>query len=494
MAKVRIDQIDTVASEFEGAGTDSRQVSIKPGGVTEAKLGFSWETVEILASAFSYDGTRSTYTLATAASSNANVLDNAELLRNGLGGMDRVTTTSSTGEWSISGTTLSAHGDITASGDSYTVRYVVGTSSGASASGNLIWLGTVPQEPLHTKSDYFAGSSLDPKWTEWDVDNNTVVEVTGTGLEMTQATHAGDSRAGIVQAVPAAAQFVVTADLQQVAAVAGTASTIMLMVGDDLISSPSTAAFIGIELAWVTSGPDIDVNVASWTDYNSSTTNHASVDDSGMNLRYFRIFCDDDANNFAFLVSIDGRAWTKIATVTQAASTVTGDAVVLGLSVNNVNTGEDVKLLSRMVRVDETSDPYLPVGGYVGTSVASTFLTPRDVAVAPNSTLDLYGWTDRRAKLIKCEAFCTTVATVGAYTLAVTKDPNGTADNMLSAATFDLTTSGTLAAYVPTNVPLTSTADDLILDAGGVWEVSFVSDNAGLDAAGVYFQLTWLVL
>jgi hypothetical protein len=41
---------------------------------------------------------------------------------------------------------------------------------------------------------------------------------------------------------------------------------------------------------------------------------------------------------------------------------------------------------------------------------------------------------------------------------------------------------------------LTSTADDLILEAGDVWRIQLVSSAAGLDAEGVYFLLTWLVL
>jgi len=135
---IRIDQIDTVASEFEGAGTDLRQLSIKVAGVNETKLGFAWATVKVLASAFTFGSPRSTFTLATAASSNTNVLDNAELLRNGAVGQDRVTTTSAEGEWSLSGTTLSVHGDVTASADTYTLRYVIGSASGAAfASGNL---------------------------------------------------------------------------------------------------------------------------------------------------------------------------------------------------------------------------------------------------------------------------------------------------------------------------------------------------------------------
>jgi len=65
------------------------------------------------------------YRRCQAASSDGNVLDNAELLRNGVGGFDRVTTTAATDEWSLAGATLSIHGDITGNGSNKTSPPVV---------------------------------------------------------------------------------------------------------------------------------------------------------------------------------------------------------------------------------------------------------------------------------------------------------------------------------------------------------------------------------
>ncbi|MDB4278819.1 hypothetical protein N9917_04390 [Deltaproteobacteria bacterium] len=489
---VRADQLDTVASEFESAGTDSRQLSIKPGGVTEGKLGFSWETVDVLASAFSYSAPRSTYTLTTAASADANVLDNAELLRNGITAGDRVTTTAAAGEWSISGTTLSIHGDITATGDSYTLRYVVGSGSGASAaSGNTIWLGTVPQEPSHAKSDYFEGAALDSKWTEWDENSSTTITVDEGTVAVLQTTSALATWTGLFQTAPTEDNFCVTIRAFLSARFVTHAQGGVFVAGD-LVASPASANFATSEVAYHTTEGSRWAS-EGYDDYNGPT-NFGEAGALFEGWGYLRVYVDrTGGGTFQALYSPDGQHWIRFAARTWAAAGLT-TVDTIGIGANNIDTGGDITLRVSMFRVDLTTDPELPVGGYVGTSVPSTFLTPRDVTVAGNSTLDLYGWTDRRAKLVKCEAFCTTVATVGAYTLAVHKDPNVTNLNMLSAATFDLTTSGTLSPYVPTDVPLSGTADNLILDVGDVWEVSFVSDNAGLDAAGVYFQLTWLVL
>lgn len=490
---IAAEQLDLIAAELEGAGVNSRQLSIVGGGVVESKLGFSWETVEIAASAFSFSATRSTYTLSSAASSNANVLDNAELLRNGVGGVTRVTTTSATDEWSLDGTTLSIHGDITGNEATYQLRYVVGSSSGpGTASGNMIWLATLPQVPLQTESDYFETGDLDPKWTELDNDTTMAVTLEGPGVKMVQTTHAGEGITGIVQPTPSATQYAITVDLRMAAAIGGTSASVCVFVGEDLVASPSTASLLVLAMQILPT--ETDLIFTSFTDYDTASTEHLRLEDFGRFFNFLRIWVDEAANTYTALVSDDGHSWTKVSSIAQGATQITGDPATLGIGLNNVNSGEDVTAYSRMFRVDETSDPYLSVGGYVGTSVPTTFLTLRDVTVAPNSILNLYGWNERRAKLIKVEAFSTTVATVGAYTLAMAKDPNGTADNMLSTATFDLTTSGTLFAFVPTDVPLTSTADDLILEVGDVWRVQFVSDNIGLNAAGVYFQLTWLVL
>ncbi len=105
-------------------GDTGGQLVVKDSGISEGKLSFAWETTIIAASAFSFSATRSTFTLATAASSHINVLDGAQLLRNGINDQIRVTTTTVDSEWSISGTTLSVHGDITSSGSTFKLIYV----------------------------------------------------------------------------------------------------------------------------------------------------------------------------------------------------------------------------------------------------------------------------------------------------------------------------------------------------------------------------------
>jgi hypothetical protein len=492
--KINADQIDLVASELEGAGTATRQLSIKGGGVTEAKLGFSWEVASVLASAFSYSATRSTYTLSSAASANANVLDNAELLRNGVGGLTRVTTTAADGEWSLSGTTLSIHGDITGNGATYQLRYVVGSASGpGSAGGNMIWLGTVPQQPIHAKSDYFQGGVLDSKWEEWDpLGEVTVTQSDGEVVLSKTAATAGYS--GIIQDMPSDDQFCITARFL----VSGLYSTqyinASLLIGEDLSAgsgAPSTNGFFNNAVHW--DDPGDFFSAASYTNYNTFDATQQSELSPAPHVAYVRWFVDRTAGvagEVTPMISANGRTWVRFAAIDVNGVAAVTTLTSMGIAVYNT-TGEEAALTCDMFRVDLTTDPELPVGGFVGVSVPSTFYDRQDVTVAPNTSVNIYGWNDRKAKLIGCQAFSVTTATVGAYTLALTKDPGGTADNMLSAATFDMTT---LTNGVPADVALSSTADDLILDANDVWQATFTSDNAGLDAAGVYFMLTWLVL
>jgi hypothetical protein len=428
---IRADQLDTVASEFEGTGTDNRQLSIKAGGISEAKLGFSWETVDILASAFTYDGTRSNYTLTSAASSNGNVDENHELLRNGVGGMTRVTTTSASGEWSLSGTTLSVHGDVTATGDSYTIRYVVGTASGASsASGNQIWLGTLPQSPLDTTSDYFNDGLLDSKWLEWDPQTTLTVQETPDGLKLTRS---GDVVRfnGLIQELPAHSTFAITAEVEidvELGKLAGGG----ILVGEDLETNPTTDALWMVYVLWSTTESDWVVAFQRWTNYDGSATTHFQDRVGALGSRFLiRLYVDTGATTMQALISRDGRRWLSLGTEEDySADTIDK----MGFVTRNAS-GTDAVVYSRMFRVDATSDPYLPVGGFVGTSVPSTFTESRPLAVSGGNTLNEYGWNDRKAKLIKCEVFSAVLGTVGTYTFALTKDPGGTANNMPSHPT-----------------------------------------------------------
>jgi len=137
MAKIAAEQIDLNPDQFEQGGTLDRQVLLKDGGVGVAKIGFSWKTVTIEASEFAYSAPRSNKTLATAALSDTSIAEQPVLLQNGVGDMTLVTTTAAADEWSLSGTTLSVHGDITATGNTFKLTYMV-AGGGGGAAGNDI--------------------------------------------------------------------------------------------------------------------------------------------------------------------------------------------------------------------------------------------------------------------------------------------------------------------------------------------------------------------
>ena len=124
-----------------------------------------------------------------------------------------------------------------------------------------------------------------------------------------------------------------------------------------------------------------------------------------------------------------------------------------------------------------------PIASTLGITTPSS-----DVAVVGNDNVFHYSWAAGAVRLIGLKVFSRTVATVGSYTLALVKDPGGASTNLLSAATFDMTS---LVAYEVTDVSLTATAADLIFAENDVWEIEFLSDNVGLDAEGVYYQLVW---
>jgi hypothetical protein len=361
--KIKAGQLDLVSTELESAGTDSRQLSIKGGAITEGKLGFSWKVVEMLASAFSYSATRSTFTLGTAASSNANVTDYATLVKNGLDTQSLTTTTAAADDFSLSGATLSVHGDITASGAAYKLRYIIGTESGSTtASGNTMWSATVPQDPLETETDYFTDSTLDPKWTEWDPQAALTVEEDADGLKLTRVADASEFN-GLVQDLPAGTRFAVTAEIA-LDAEGGKVNGAGIIVGEDLVTNPTTDAFWINYVVFDTGGSEWVVNRARYSNYAGANT-FGLADPAGIHTSriFLRIFVDTVAVTVMFLVSRDGERWVSVG----PAVSYSGDTLDQVGFVTRNDSGNDLIAYSSMFRVDTTTDPFIPVGAKIGT-------------------------------------------------------------------------------------------------------------------------------
>lgn len=134
--KLQVDQIEIDSTYFEAGGVGDRQASLKDSSITESNLKFHWETVDILASSFVHSGGLSTYDVSAEGveSSQDNVVEFHELMRNGQTLAEQVASPDEAGEWKLSAGTLTVYGDITASGDTYQIRYLVGTGGGATSS------------------------------------------------------------------------------------------------------------------------------------------------------------------------------------------------------------------------------------------------------------------------------------------------------------------------------------------------------------------------
>lgn len=116
--------IDVAAGGISVADGQIDTTQLADNGVTPAKNSYVWAIATAAASAFSFDGTRSNVTLANAALNDLELNPGYICLRNGVDELTKKSTTTSAGDWSVGGTTWSIHGDITASGDTYRLRFM----------------------------------------------------------------------------------------------------------------------------------------------------------------------------------------------------------------------------------------------------------------------------------------------------------------------------------------------------------------------------------
>lgn len=238
----------------------------------------------------------------------------------------------------------------------------------ASASGGVTvkgWDGLAEQSPLDSKSDYFSGTTLAAKWTEWDVDNLITVEVDDR-LKFTMVDQGAIRWQGVVQTAPAHTRYTVTAWVDASLSVEGGAGLVGVLAGEDLIANPSTDGliFISRQSGTLTGGDDVNVYHADTYAHGGGALLAGNSDPHGT-AKFVRIFVDNVANTYDFLYSDDGLDWDHMLEIAQGSTKVPADPATIGILMWNQNTGEDYILNALMFRVDETTDMYLPVGSRV---------------------------------------------------------------------------------------------------------------------------------
>ena len=237
-------------------------------------------------------------------------------------------------------------------------------AAGAAGGGvNPVWLGTVKQDPLETESDYFDDSSVDGKWTEWDVDADTTLSEDAQGLAISHTSGAG-GYSGLVQAAPTDDTFAVTARVRMSRAKMANFVALGLIMGEDIITNPSTASFFTIALTG-DDGDIVEVVAQHWSDYNSFVAIDGNLTTGVMNEVFLRWYIDRTAETALPLASDNGRDWWQLADAVSWASGTVTSIDTIGLASNNGNSGALLIGRSDMFRVDITSDPFLPVGDFV---------------------------------------------------------------------------------------------------------------------------------
>ena len=115
-----------IASNVVSVATDGIVTSmILNANVTPAKLSFAPKNQSILASAGAIVAGNTDLALTVAPSADALLIPGYVLLRNGIDDMTYVAgAPAGAGQWTFSGSTISIFGDVTASGDVYTMRYM----------------------------------------------------------------------------------------------------------------------------------------------------------------------------------------------------------------------------------------------------------------------------------------------------------------------------------------------------------------------------------
>lgn len=199
-----------------------------------------------------------------------------------------------------------------------------------------VWMPDAPPASAGADDDEFAdaaGAGAPTGWTEVDHGTTTTVSEEDYGLKLLQATHAGDSVAGVYKAIPAG-DFTVWTKVS----LAGLAEANFVVGGLALFQDATSSTG---DIATHTLHQDATataINVETWNAYNSFKTGLQQVVwtvDGGPTHVYLRI--RRTGTTYAFDFSTDGVSFQRLHSGTLAFT-----PTHYGLVVNNVASGADV--------------------------------------------------------------------------------------------------------------------------------------------------------
>lgn len=233
----------------------------------------------------------------------------------------------------------------------------------AAGGGGFSWDTLKPQSSPHAKSYYpndgdtLAGIGI----SEWDVPANQTVTESGGLAKLAQTSVAGFSLSGLYETVPAAAQYRIMACFNISHVISGDTAAVV-WVGEDVAGAPTTANWHGAATVFRSSGTN-DTETWHGTSY-ANVTVIGTYSPFGRENPCLGVWVDTTGNKYWTLWSEDGLGITVLSVYDQASSNVSTDPVTMGVAVDNIGGSYSNAVYVASIVVDETSDPFLPVGGF----------------------------------------------------------------------------------------------------------------------------------
>ena len=219
-----------------------------------------------------------------------------------------------------------------------------------------------------------AGAGAPSGWTEIDHGAHTTVSEESYGLRLSQATHAGNSLAGVYKAIPAG-DFTMWTKVH----LSGLSEQNTIAAGMGLLEDATSSTGDMVTFSLHQNGTQTSVTVETRADYATFTAtvqNIAVTVDAGINMVYLRI--RRTGTTYAFDFSTDGILWQRI-----HSGTISFTPAQIGLLMNNENTGADAAAVFQFFRYTASDVGITGVmGGNRITSPAATTLYMPDAPPA----------------------------------------------------------------------------------------------------------------
>ena len=224
---------------------------------------------------------------------------------------------------------------------------------------SAVWYPLAAQSPADTDTDYFDDSSLDGSWTEFDYASAVTVSEGSDGLKLASTSTAGEAVAGVLKAAPSHSAYNVTIQIRANAVVEN-----YLRIGLGLTEGTGNTDNVIIHGFLFQTGSSYPwIEVSKFSAYNAVIGRiQYFQNEMGLAADVAYLRAHVTSTTVQFLISANGRNWLAVGDAVTITTHLPAGISHVGILVNNNSTSTAHDVYSSMFRVDDTTDPFEPIG------------------------------------------------------------------------------------------------------------------------------------